>query len=154
MRSAALALVALALTASPASAAGIELEDRSSPEDNDPTIAIVVRAAPGETNLMTVRLAPGGIVIEDTGAPLTGECEPSGTGRFCRGDHFGVVDRRENRPDQQDRLDDEDEGPGFATPGESEGDGRGHRSEDGPGESRHGQTLEGPDQRPLRRPGW
>ena len=92
MRSLALALLALALTASPASAAVIEFEDRSSPEDNDPTIAIVVRAAPGETNLMTVRLAPGGIVIEDTGAPLTGECEPSGTGRFCRGNHFGVVD--------------------------------------------------------------
>src|SRR5829696_5722880 len=92
MRLLALALLALALTATPASAAVIEFDDRSSPEDNDPNIAIVVRAAPGETNLMTVRLAPGGIVIEDTGAPLTGECEPSGTGRFCRGTHFGVVD--------------------------------------------------------------
>ena len=92
MRSLALALLALALTASPATAAVIEFDDRSSPEDNDPNIAIVVRAAPGETNVMTVRLAPGGIVIEDTGAPLTGECEPSGSGRFCRGEHFGVVD--------------------------------------------------------------
>ena len=92
MRSLALALLALAFTATPASAAVIELEDRSSPEDNERNIAIVVRAAPGETNLMTVRPTPGGIVIEDTGAPLTGECEPSGAGRFCRGGHFGVVD--------------------------------------------------------------
>jgi hypothetical protein len=92
MRSLALALLALALTASPATAAVIEFEDRSSVEDDEPTIAIVVRAAPGETNLMTVRLAPGGIVIEDTGAPLTGECEPSGSGRFCPGNNFGVVD--------------------------------------------------------------
>jgi hypothetical protein len=92
MRSLALALLALGLTVSPANAAVIEFDDRSSPEDNDPNIAIVVRAAPGETNVMTVRLAPGGIVIEDTGAPLTGECEPSGIGRFCRGTHFGVVD--------------------------------------------------------------
>jgi hypothetical protein len=92
MRSLALALLALALTASPASAAVIEFDDRSSPEDNDPNIAIVVRAVPGETNVITVRRAPGGIVIEDTGAPLTGECEPSGTGRFCRGNNFGVVD--------------------------------------------------------------
>ena len=92
MRSLALALLALALTAPPGSAAVIEFDDRSSPEDNDPNIAIVVRAALGETNLMTVRRAPGGIVIEDTGAPLTGECESSGTGRYCRGTHFGVVD--------------------------------------------------------------
>jgi hypothetical protein len=84
--------MALALWATPASAAVIEFDDRSSPEDNDPNIAIVVRAAPGETNVMAVRLAPGGIVIEDTGAPLTGECEPSGSGRFCRGKNFGVVD--------------------------------------------------------------
>ena len=84
--------LALALTATPASAAVIEFDDRSSVEDNDPNIAIVVRAAPGETNVMTVRRMPGGIVIEDTGAPLTGECEPSGSGRFCRGKDFGVVD--------------------------------------------------------------
>jgi len=55
MRSLALALLALALTASPATAAVIEFDDRSSPEDNEPTIAIVVRAVPGETNRMTVR---------------------------------------------------------------------------------------------------
>ena len=39
-----------------------------------------------------MRTSPGGITIEDTGAPLTGECEPSGAGRFCRGTNFGVVD--------------------------------------------------------------
>jgi hypothetical protein len=92
MRLLALALLALALMATPASAAVIEFEDRSSPEDDEPTIAIVVRAAPGEANVMTVRTSPGGITIEDAGAPLTGECEPSGTGRFCRGNNFGVVD--------------------------------------------------------------
>ena len=93
MRSLALLPLALALvTPSPATAALIEFEDRSAPEDDEPTIAIVVRAAPGETNAMTVRKSPGGITIEDTGAPLTGECEPSGTGRFCRGNNFGVVD--------------------------------------------------------------
>lgn len=92
MRSFALALLIVATSASPASAAVIELDDRSSPEDNDPNIAIVVRAAPGETNAMTVRRVTGGIVIEDTGAPLTGECTPAGAGRFCEGDYFGVVD--------------------------------------------------------------
>lgn len=92
MRSLGLALLALAFTASPATAAVIEFEDRSSPEDDVPTIAIVVRAAPGEANVMTVRTSPGGITIEDSGAPLTGECEPSGAGRFCRGNNFGVVD--------------------------------------------------------------
>ena len=92
MRSLALALLVLALSATRASAAVIEFEDRSAPEDDEPTIAIVVRAAPGEVNAMTVRLSPGGIVIEDTGAPLTGECEPSGSGRFCAGNNFGVVD--------------------------------------------------------------
>src|SRR5687768_17902548 len=30
----------------------------------------------------TTLFRSGGIVIEDTGAPLTGECEPSGTGRL------------------------------------------------------------------------
>jgi hypothetical protein len=70
----------------------IEFEDRSSPEDDEPTIAIVVRASPGETNAMTVRRSAGGIFIDDTGAPLTGECEPSGSGRFCRGNNFGVAD--------------------------------------------------------------
>jgi hypothetical protein len=92
MRTLGLALFVLASTASPASAAVIEFDDRSSPEDNEPTIAIVVRAGPGETNAMTVRRSAGGIMIEDTGAPLTGECQPSGSGRFCAGTNFGVVD--------------------------------------------------------------
>jgi Ca2+-binding RTX toxin-like protein len=92
MRSLGLAVLVLGFTASPAGAAVIEFEDRSSPEDNEPTIAIVVRAAPGETNSITVRSAAGGVMIEDTGAPLTGECRPSDSGRFCPGRHFGVVD--------------------------------------------------------------
>jgi Ca2+-binding RTX toxin-like protein len=90
MRSLALALLALALTASPASAAVIEFEDRSSPEENERTFAIVVRAAPGEANVIAVRTSPGGIAIEDAGAPLTGACQPSGAGRFCAGSFAGV----------------------------------------------------------------
>jgi RTX calcium-binding nonapeptide repeat (4 copies) len=92
MRSLGLALLILAFSASGADAAVIEFDDRSSPEDNEPTIAIVVRAAPGETNAITVTRSAGGIMIEDIGAPLTGECQPSGSGRFCAGANFGVVD--------------------------------------------------------------
>jgi hypothetical protein len=92
MRTLGLAFLLLASSASPAGAAVIEFDDRSSPEDNEPTIAIVVRAGPGETNAMTVTRSAGGIMIEDTGAPLTGECQPSGAGRFCPGANFGVVD--------------------------------------------------------------
>jgi hemolysin type calcium-binding protein len=90
MRSFALALLIVAASASPASAAVISFDDRSAPEDNDPTFAIVVRAAPGETNSMTLRAVPGGILIEDTGAPLTGECAPQGAGRFCEGYFAGA----------------------------------------------------------------
>jgi len=90
MRSLALALLALAFSASPAPAAVIELDDRSSPEDSNPTFAIVVRAAPGETNAITVRSVSGGIMVEDTGASLTGECTPQGAGRFCGGFFAGV----------------------------------------------------------------
>jgi hypothetical protein len=92
MRSFALALLIVAFSASPASAAVIELDDRSSPEDNSPNIAIVVRAGPGETNDVTVTRVSAGIMIVDTGAPLSGECEPSGAGRLCRGTDFGAVD--------------------------------------------------------------
>jgi hypothetical protein len=92
MRSFALALLIVAISASPASAAVIELEDQSSPEDNDPNIAILVRAAPGETNHMTVSRVTGGVLIQDSGAPLTGECTPTAGGRFCEGEFFGVVD--------------------------------------------------------------
>jgi hypothetical protein len=90
MRSLGLAILVLALGAPPAGAAVIEFDDRSSPEDNEQTFAIVIRAAPGETNAMTVRGVPGGILIEDTGAPLTGECTPQGGGRFCQGFFAGV----------------------------------------------------------------
>src|SRR5215211_175356 len=95
MRSLGLALLALAVSASPASAAVIELGDHfcgcdGSSGESD-TVGIVVRANPGETNLMTVRRVPRGIVIEDAGAPLTGRCRPSWSGgRFCGGEYDGV----------------------------------------------------------------
>jgi Ca2+-binding RTX toxin-like protein len=92
MRPIILALIALAAGASPASAAVITFDDRSSPEDNTPTIAIVVSAKPGETNRITVHQVPGGIAIDDAGAPLTGQCEATATGRICRGAYFGGVD--------------------------------------------------------------
>jgi hypothetical protein len=95
MRSFALALVTLALTAGPASAAVIEFEDHfcdcdGSSGDQD-SRGIIIRAAPGELNQMSVQSRPRGILIEDTGAPLTGRCRPSSTaGRFCRGVYDGV----------------------------------------------------------------
>ena len=95
MRPFALALLALALSASPARAAVIEIEDHfcgcdGSSGETD-TRGIVVTAAPGEVNVITVRRVPRGIVIEDSGAPLTGRCRPMSTGgRFCRGEYDGV----------------------------------------------------------------
>lgn len=95
MRSFGLALLALAFTASPASAAVIEIEDHfcgcdGSSGETD-TRGIVVRANAGETNLMTVRRVPRGIVIDDAGAPLTGRCRTARSGgRFCRGEYDGV----------------------------------------------------------------
>jgi hypothetical protein len=96
MRSFWLALLALAFTASPATAAVIEFEDHfcgcdGSSGDTD-TIGIIVRAASGELNQITVRQMPGGIWIHDQGAPLTGRCRvsPAG-GRFCRGTTFDGV---------------------------------------------------------------
>jgi hypothetical protein len=95
MRALGLAIVALALLASPASAAVIEIEDHfcgcdgSSGEED--TRGLVVRAAPGETNLISVRRSPRGIVIDDRGVPLTGACRPAAAGgRFCRGEFDGV----------------------------------------------------------------
>ena len=95
MRPLALALLALALTASPASAAVIEIEehfcgcDGSSGEED--TRGIVVTANPGETNAITVSRVPRGIVISDSGAPLTGRCRVARSGgRFCRGEYDGV----------------------------------------------------------------
>jgi Ca2+-binding RTX toxin-like protein len=90
MRSLGLAIAVLALAPSAATAAVIEFDDRSSPEDEEQTFAIIVRAAPGETNAITVRRVPGGIVVEDAGAPLTGECSPQAGGRFCAGFFAGV----------------------------------------------------------------
>jgi Ca2+-binding RTX toxin-like protein len=95
MRSLGLALLALVLTASPAPAAVVELEDHfcgcdGSSGDED-TVGIIVRALPGELNRMTVRQMPRGILMEDAGAPLTGRCRPSQSGgRFCRGAYDGV----------------------------------------------------------------
>jgi hypothetical protein len=67
MRSLALALVGLVLSAGPASAAVIEFEDHfcgcdGSSGDED-TRGIIVRAAPGEANRMSIRVAPRGVVI-------------------------------------------------------------------------------------------
>lgn len=105
MRSLGLALLTLAFSASPASAAMIQFDNRSSPEDNSPNIAIVVRAASGETNAMAITRVAGGILIEDTGAAVTGECRPSGAGRFCQGTRFGAVDV--SLGDGNDRLEQE-----------------------------------------------
>jgi hypothetical protein len=96
MRSLLLALVALAVLASPASAAVIEIEDHfcgcdGSSGDED-TRGLVVRAAPGELNHMSIRRSPRGVVIEDLGAPLTGACRPASSGgRFCSGEFDGVT---------------------------------------------------------------
>ena len=95
MRSLLLAVVGLALLASPASAAVIEIEDHfcgcdGSSGDED-SRGLIVRAAPGELNRISVREMPRGVVIEDLGAPLTGACRPASSGgRFCLGQYDGV----------------------------------------------------------------
>lgn len=95
MRSFALALVGLALSVGPASAATIEFEDHfcgcdGSSGDED-TRGIIIRAAPGELNRISVRVAARGVVIEDLGAPLTGACRPASSGgRFCQGGFDGI----------------------------------------------------------------
>lgn len=94
MRPFVLALLVLALSASPASAAVLSVEEyfcRCDPSSGDEdTLSITVAAQPGERNLVTVGKLPRGVLIKDDGAPLTGECRPAndGGGRFCR----GVVD--------------------------------------------------------------
>jgi hypothetical protein len=119
MRSLGLALLALAFTASPATAAVIELEDHfcgcdGSSGDTD-TVGIIVRAAPGELNRMTVRQMPRGILIQDEGAPLTGRCRPSASGgRFCRGTKFDGV--AVHLGDGDDRI--QQDVQGFADGGE------------------------------------
>ena len=50
------------------------------------TRGLVVRAAPGEVNRMSIRSSARGVVIDDLGAALTGACRPASSGgRFCRG---------------------------------------------------------------------
>src|SRR4051812_31765471 len=96
MRALGLALLTLALTASPASAAVISIDDRfcgcdGSSGDED-THVVVVTAQPGELNAITAQRLPRGILVRDDGAPLTGACRPaaSGSGWFCRGVFDGV----------------------------------------------------------------
>jgi len=96
MRSLGLAFLALAFTASPASAAVVEIEEHfcgcdPSSGDED-TRSIVVMAQPGEQNAITVQKLPRGILVRDDGAPLTGACRPANTGggRFCRGSFDGL----------------------------------------------------------------
>ena len=96
MRSLGLALLVLALSASPASAAVVSIEESfcgcdPSSGDED-TQFVVVTAQPGEHNEITVEQRPRGILIQDGGAPLTGACRPpaTGGGRFCRGSFDGV----------------------------------------------------------------
>jgi Ca2+-binding RTX toxin-like protein len=96
MRSLGLALLVLALSASPASAAVISIEDHfcgcdGSSGDED-THFVVVTAEPGEHNAITVEQRPRGVLVTDTGAPLAGACRPANTGggRFCRGRFDGV----------------------------------------------------------------
>jgi hypothetical protein len=98
MRAIGLAIVVLALFAPSASAAVIEIEDvfcgcDPSSGDED-TRSIVVRAVPGELNRISVHMEPGGVVIEDLGAPLTGSCEAVSSGsRICRGQFTGIAVR-------------------------------------------------------------
>ncbi len=97
MRSLGLALLVLAFSASPASAAVVSIEENfcgcdPSSGDED-TRFIVVTAQPGEHNAIAVEQRPRGVLVTDSGAPLTGACRPANTGggRFCRG-RFDNVD--------------------------------------------------------------
>jgi RTX calcium-binding nonapeptide repeat (4 copies) len=98
MRAIGLAIVALALFAPSASAAVIEIDDvfcgcDGSSGDED-THTIIVRAEPGELNRISVHQEPGGVVIEDLGAPLTGSCEALSSGtRICRDSYTGIAVR-------------------------------------------------------------
>ena len=91
MRSLGLALLALAFSASPASAAVIEIRENfcgCDPSSGDmDTRTVVVRAEPGEANVLHVEQTPRGVVVSDSGAELTGACRPATTfpGRICRG---------------------------------------------------------------------
>jgi RTX calcium-binding nonapeptide repeat (4 copies) len=96
MRAIGLAIVALALFVPSASAATIEIHeifcgcDGSSGDEDSRDL--IVTAAPGELNRISVHKEPGGVVVEDLGAPLTGACEPASPGRrFCRDQYTGIV---------------------------------------------------------------
>lgn len=96
MRSVGLALLVLAFSASPASAAVVSIDENfcgcdGSSGDED-TRFVVVTAQPGEHNAITVEQRPRGVLVTDSGAPLTGACRPANTGggRFCRGRFDGV----------------------------------------------------------------
>ncbi len=123
MRCFLLALVGLALLATPASAAVIEIEDHfcgCDPSSGDAdTRGLVVRAAPGEVNNISVHRSPRGVVIDDRGAALTGACRPASSGgRFCRGQFDGV---EVELGDGSDRIDFRDLGGSVAGgPGDDE----------------------------------
>ena len=96
MRPLLLALVGLALFAPAAPAAVLSIEESfcgcdPSSGDED-TRTLVVAALPGEPNAITVERRRLGVLVQDSGAPLTGACRPanSGGGRFCRGRFDGV----------------------------------------------------------------
>jgi hypothetical protein len=81
MRSLGLALPALALLAPPASAAVIEIRENyrgcdPSSGDED-TRTVIVRAAPGEADVMRVEARPRGVLVTDLRAELTGACRPA-----------------------------------------------------------------------------
>lgn len=96
MRSFLLAVVGLAVLATPASAAvlTIEFEDCAcDPSSGDVgSTTLVVRAAPGEVNRMSLVGTPGGsVVVKDDGAALRG-CKPApGGGRLCDDPIDGVA---------------------------------------------------------------
>lgn len=94
MRSLAVSVLALALFAPSASAAEIDIElnfcgcDPSSGDED--TRTLVVRAAPGEANRLSIRTTPRGVLVTDAGAALAGRCRPARSGgRFCRGPFEG-----------------------------------------------------------------
>jgi hypothetical protein len=120
MRAIGLAIVALALFAPSASAAVIEIDDvfcgcDGSSGDED-THTIIVRAEPGELNRISVHVEPGGVVIEDLGAPVTGSCEAVSSGtRICRDQYTGIAVRLGDGDDEvslQDLGGSVDAGPG------------------------------------------
>ena len=98
MRAIGLAIVALALFAPQASAATIEIDEifcGCDPSSGDvDTKTLIVTAAPGELNRISVQEESDDIVVEDLGAPLTGSCEEASPGRrICRDRFTDIVVR-------------------------------------------------------------